>query len=76
MKSLGEKRVRMDFNPSNSDYVYKLKEAGANFINLINTAEVKKDWEDETYKEFLRLNALALTAVEQAAMWAVKAATI
>lgn len=76
IRTLGEKRVRIEFNPSNEDYVFELKQQAAKFIDMINEAAPSPDFEDETVKEWLRLRALAMTAVEEAALWAVKAATI
>lgn len=76
MSTLGEKRVRVDFNVSKDDYVSEIKQKAAELINLIDSAANKPEWNDETLKEWFRLKALALTAFEEGAMWAVKAATI
>ncbi len=65
MKTLGENRVRIDFNVSFNDNVAKIKKQTADLINL---CEEFKGMEP-------RLAALAQTAYEEAAMWAVKAAT-
>ncbi len=70
----GEYRVGINFNPSNDDTVGKIKRAAADLIDLIDTipgAEVR----DLRGAEVGRLKALAQTNVEDAAMWAVKAAT-
>lgn len=64
-KTIGEKRVRTDFNVSGSDLVSEIKTLSA---NLINICEKIKDKDP-------RLASLAQTAYEEAAMWAVKAAT-
>jgi hypothetical protein len=69
MTSLGEYRVGIDFNPSKSPVVDKLKTAAAELIDLIDEIEDKADGEVK------RLKALAQTHAEDAAMWAVKAAT-
>lgn len=74
--TLGEKRVRVSFNPSKKDYVNDVKVAAAALIDLINGAANKPKWDDETLNEWLRLKELAITAAEESAMWAVKAATI
>ena len=74
--TLGEKRVRVAFNPSKEDYVNDIKVAAAALIDLIDRAANKPKWSDETLNEWRRLKALAVTAAEEAAMWAVKAATI
>lgn len=63
--SLGANRVRESFNPSGNDMVDKIKRYSADLIDLC---------EDLKHKE-PRLAALAQTAYEEAAMWAVKAAT-
>jgi hypothetical protein len=63
--SIGAERVRESFNPSKDDMVDKLKRYTADLIDL---CEDLKRLEP-------RLAALAQTAYEEAAMWAVKAAT-
>lgn len=70
-KTLGEKRVRTEFNPANSSVVDQLKQKSAELINLCST--IKTD--EVNSAEVGRLVALAQTAYEQGAMWAVKAAT-
>ena len=64
MPSLGENRVRIAFNPNDHSAVHKIKAATAELIDMV--AVEGKD---------PRLTALAQTAYEEAAMWAVKAAT-
>ena len=64
----GEYRVGITFNPSNDDTVSKIKRAAADLIDMIET--IPADTEDRP-----RLKALAQTAIEEGAMWAVKAAT-
>jgi hypothetical protein len=68
--TLGQRRVRVDFNPSGDPFVLSLNLAQADNIdvyerykNAANDPEEKRLW------------ALAQTAAEEAAMWAVKAAT-
>lgn len=71
--TIGESRVRTEFNPSELDTVSKIKQAAANLINLISSIEdgdVRK-----LPAEVGRLKSLAMTDVEKAAMWAVKAET-
>lgn len=75
-KTLGEKRTRIEFNPSNEDYVFQLKAKGAELIDFINEAANKPSWDDETLGEWKRLKALAMTEIESGTSWAVKAATI
>lgn len=74
--SLGEKRVRTNFNVSGRHSVDNFKVHAAQFINKIDALEAKLDGDEFKNREFLRLKALAMTAAEEAAMWAVKAATI
>ena len=63
--SIGAQRVRESFNPSGDDMVNKIKRYTADLIDL---CEELKPLEP-------RLAALAQTSYEEAAMWAVKAAT-
>lgn len=74
-QTLGEKRVRTTFNPSSDDIVQKIKDNSADLINMVSMINYSKD-DAETTRERARLVALALTNYEQAAMWAVKAATL
>ena len=68
-KSLGETRVRIEFNPAKNSEVDQLKQKSAELINIVSASETKNG-------EHARLKALAMTAFEEGAMWAVKAATI
>lgn len=72
--SLGEKRVRVTFLPTNAerDIVLRIKEETAHLIDLCGKLE--EGYLGDT-GEVRRLVALARTAYEEAAMWAVKAAT-
>lgn len=69
-KTLGETRIRTDFNPGNNDRVQNLKEKFAHLINEIDALPSPPG-----QSEAGRLKAIAMTTVEEAAMWAVKAAT-
>lgn len=64
-KTLGESRVRIDFNPDNNDKVSQIKQKAAELINLVEELKQKDP----------RLASLAQTSFEEGAMWAVKAAT-
>lgn len=64
-KTLGEQRVRTEFNPSQDDVVSQIKQKSAELINLCEELKAKDG----------RLASLAQTGYEEAAMWAVKAAT-
>lgn len=74
----GEYRVGIAFNPSGDDAVGKIKRAAADLIDLIDTIPVPQVHDQNSAiwsNEVARLRALAQTTVEEAAMWAVKAAT-
>ncbi len=66
-KTLGEQRVRTEFNVSNSGIVDQIKQKSAELINMCET--LKGEGKDA------RLASLAQTGYEEAAMWAVKLAT-
>jgi hypothetical protein len=68
----GEYRVGIDFNPSADDTVGRIKRAAADLIDMIESIDAHKDGPSP---EVMRLKSLAQTAVEDGAMWAVKAAT-
>lgn len=63
--TIGEDRVRTKFNPSANSTVDQIKQQTAHLIDLCETLKSKDP----------RLAALAQTAYEEAAMWAVKVAT-
>lgn len=63
--SIGAHRVRESFNPSKDDMVDKIKRYTADLIDLCEELKALEP----------RLASLAQTAYEEAAMWAVKAAT-
>jgi hypothetical protein len=71
----GEYRVGINFNPSNNDMVSRIKSAAADLIDLIDGIEEHPAQLDWRFSEIKRLKALAQTAIEEGAMWAVKAAT-
>lgn len=64
-KSTGEKRVRTDFNVSGKSIVDEIKQKSAELINLCEGLREK----DAMLVDY------AQKAYEEAAMWAVKAAT-
>jgi hypothetical protein len=72
--SKGEYRVGIKFNPSADDHVGQIKRMAADLIDYIETIRASGDGHDQV-TEVLRLRALAQTAIEDGAMWAVKAAT-
>ena len=63
--SVGEHRVRVTFNPSENSIVDQIKQKTAELINMCEQLKNKD----------ARLASLAQTEYENAAMWAVKAAT-
>lgn len=65
IQTVGEQRVRTSFNPSQTDVVAQIKQKSAELINLCEELKAKDG----------RLASLAQTSYEEAAMWAVKAAT-
>jgi hypothetical protein len=77
MMSKGEYRVGINFNPSNDDMVGQIKRKAADLIDLIETVGMEGVAPGGVVRnpEVARLKALAQTHVEDAAMWAVKAAT-
>ncbi len=66
--TLGQSRVRVSFNPSSNGLVDEIKRKSAELIDLVNSMPTANS-------EQSRLVALAATHYEDAAMWAVKAAT-
>lgn len=64
-QTVGEQRVRVDFNVNNDELVGQLKVKCAELIDICEGLKQKDP----------RLASLAQTSLEEAAMWAVKAAT-
>ena len=86
VSTIGQRRVRVTFNPSNTGLVDSLKMQSAQLIDTLEAiknddavlpenADLTPAQYREKYGEKHRLIALAQTAYEEAAMWAVKAAT-
>lgn len=69
----GEFRVGISFNPSANDTVSRIKRAAADLIDLIESIDAHLN--GQPFPEVMRLKATAQTAIEEGAMWAVKAAT-
>jgi hypothetical protein len=63
--TIAEDRVRTRFNPTSDGIVDTIKQTSAELIDLCETLK----------SQDARLASLAQTAYEEAAMWAVKAAT-
>lgn len=68
--TLGEYRVGIDFNPTGSAQVSEIKRSAAAMIDLCAAGAG-----DTGDPEIGRLWLLAMAHIEDAAMWAVKAAT-
>jgi hypothetical protein len=66
--TIGTDRVRVSFNPSGDTIVNEIKLATSRLIDGCDVMRAKGG-------EKARCAALAMTAYEEAAMWAVKAAT-
>ena len=66
----GERRVGVDFNPSGSTMVDTIKRKAADLIDHINGLETA-DFNEPG--EVARLKVLAMTDIESAAIWSVKA---
>lgn len=66
----GEIRVRTKFNPSSDSKVDQIKQKTAELIDLVAGLATESGRSEKS-----RLIAIALTSYEEAAMWAVKAAT-
>lgn len=69
--TLGQYRVGTSFNPSANPIVDDIKTKAAALIDAIDAIVVKTDPADAV----IRLKHIAMTEVETAAMYAVKAAT-
>lgn len=68
--SFGEKAVGLTFNPSNDSLVQAVKENYADIIDAHNDARNKA-----TDPEVKRMFSVAITELQTAQMWAVKAIT-
>ena len=69
-QSFGEKAVGLSFNPSNDDLVSQIKARFAADIDEINALRLRTE-----SQEVKRLASIAITEIQGAQMWAVKAAT-
>jgi hypothetical protein len=75
-QTLGEYRVGISFNPSGNPLVDEIKRKAAELIDRISKINGYEEANvSPRDNEVERLKALAMTHVEEAAMWAVKAAT-
>lgn len=69
-QTFGEKAVGLSFNPSGDDLVAQIKTRFADDIDEMNSLRLRT--EDPEVK---RLASIAITEIQGAQMWAVKAAT-
>lgn len=83
-KTIGEQRIRISFNVSGDSIVDQIKRKSAELVDMLQA--MRNDEASKTYDqspeamkalsgEKFRLISLAQTTYEEAAMWAVKAAT-
>lgn len=68
--TLGERRIRPDWNPTGDATVADLKQRAADFIDAVDRIKIG----GEEPGEIARLKALAMTDIESASSWATKAA--
>lgn len=80
--TLGESRVRTKFNVAEDkatrSNIDAIKQDTARLIDFCESGKIEvseKDWNQSAKNEAARLWSLAQTTYEEAAMWAVKAAT-
>ena len=74
--TIGEDRVRIKFNPSDDSVVAQIKQKSAELIDLCEQHKTPSGADVfKNSSEVNRLWALAQTHYEDAALWAVKAAT-
>lgn len=66
-ETLGQKRVKAEFNPAKSDVVSQIKDKSAELIDLIETMREGGTGEKQ------RVISVAQTEIETACMYAVKA---
>jgi hypothetical protein len=72
-QTLGQKRVKAEFNPAKNDLVDQIKNKSAELIDLTESMRLYGSQSEKVSGEKHRLISLAQTAFEEAAMWAVKA---
>jgi hypothetical protein len=73
-KTIGEERVRILFNPSNTSEIDVVKSNAASDINKLEAMKTD-ELGVKVHFEKIRLLSLAQTSIEESAMWAVKAIT-
>jgi len=73
MSTLGQKRVKAEFNPAKNDLVDQIKNKSAELIDLIETMRNAGTHAEKVSGEKHRLIAISQTEIETACMYAVKA---
>jgi hypothetical protein len=72
-QTLGQKRVKAEFNPAKSDLVSQIKDKSAELIDLVEKMRIHEVEGAYISSEKHRVISIAQTSYEEAAMWAVKA---
>lgn len=72
-QTIGQKRVKADFNPEKNNLVDQIKNKAAELIDLCEQMRVAGSESHKIHGEKHRLISLAQTEFEMGAMWAVKA---
>ena len=72
-QTLGQRRVKAEFNSAKNDLVDQIKNKTAELIDLLAQMESAGTITEKTNTEKHRLISIAQTEYESAAMWAVKA---
>ena len=69
-QTFGQKAVGINFNPSNDDAIYICKKRYADLIDEMNDLRANTDSQEQK-----RLCSVAITELQTAQMWSVKALT-
>ena len=69
-QTFGQKAVGINFNPSNQDAIYICKKRYADLIDEMNDLRANTDSQEQK-----RLCSVAITELQTAQMWSVKALT-
>jgi hypothetical protein len=73
MSTLGQKRVKADFNPAKNDTVDQIKNKSAELIDLLQSMRPVAAQAEKVSGEKGRLISIAQTKIETACMYGVKA---
>ena len=72
-QTLGQKRVKAEFNPAKNDLVDQIKNKSAELIDLVEQLRVNPKDGDTVSSEKHRIISIAQTEIETACMYGVKA---